>query len=149
MIFESLLGTLLMGLGRGVVIWVLAAFFFQFFIPIVNGSNQAIWQAKVPPDVQGRVFATRSMIALIAVPVGMLLAGPLADRLFEPGMLASGGLAGVFGWLVGTGRGAGMSLMFVLMGLLGMLIGLGGYVFPMVRKVEDLLPDHAVAAAQD
>jgi MFS transporter, DHA3 family, macrolide efflux protein len=31
--------------------------------PLVNASNQAIWQAKVAPDVQGRVFAVQRLIA--------------------------------------------------------------------------------------
>jgi hypothetical protein len=35
-----------------------------------------------------------------------------------------------------------MSLMFVIAGALGILVGLGGYAFPAVRNVEDILPDH-------
>lgn len=53
-----------------------------------------------------------------------------------------GALQPMFGWLVGTGPGSGMSLMFVLFGTIGALVGLGGYLFPAVRHAEDLLPDH-------
>jgi MFS family permease len=147
MIFSGLLGFTLMGLGQGLLIWAVASFFSQFFIPIVNGSNQAIWQAKVAPDVQGRVFATRRLIAWLVTPLARLAAGPLADFVFEPAMMPSGGLADTFGWLVGTGPGAGMGLMFVLMGVLGALSGLGGYAFRVIRDAEDILPDHEVAAA--
>ena len=147
MICSGLLGFTLMGLGRGLLIWAIASFFSQFFIPIVNGSNQAIWQAKVAPDVQGRVFATRRLIAWLVTPLSRLAAGPLADFVFEPAMMPSGGLADLFGWLVGTGPGAGMGLMFVLMGVLGALSGLGGYAFRVIRDAEDILPDHEVAAA--
>lgn len=144
MVLASLLGQLLMGLGRDLYFWALAAFFFLFFVPIVNGSNQAIWQAKVAPDVQGRVFATRLLIAQITAPVAMLLAGPLADRIFEPAMMPGGDLASIFMGVVGTGPGAGMSLIFVITGVLGTLVGFGGYAFRVVRNAEDILPDAEV-----
>ena len=147
MALSSILGILVIGLGRGFAGWAAGAFFSAFFIPIINGSNQAIWQAKVAPDVQGRVFATRRLIAQISGPLALLLAGPLADYLFEPAMMAGGGLSTVFGNLVGTGAGAGMSLMFVFTGLLGGLVGLGGYAIPAVRDVEDILPDYDAETA--
>jgi len=143
----GMFGMVLMGLGRDLYVWPLAAFISLLFIPIINGSNQAIWQAKVAPDVQGRVFATRALIAQISVPVAMLLSGPLADNFFEPGMMAGGGLEPVFNQLVGTGPGAGMALMFVIAGLCGILIGFGGYAFKAVRNVEDIIPDHQANVA--
>jgi DHA3 family macrolide efflux protein-like MFS transporter len=130
------------GLGGQAYVWAAAGFFAMFFVPILNGSSQAIWQSKVAPDLQGRVFATRSLIAQISQPVSMLLAGPFADYLFEPAMMADGGLAPIFGSLIGTGPGAGMALMFVISGILGILVGVGGYVFPAVRNVEDIIPDY-------
>jgi len=136
------MGMLFLGIGQTPVLWMIAAFFTIFFIPIINGSSQAIWQSKVAPDIQGRVFAARSMIAQIGAPVAMLLAGPLADSVFGPAMMQGGSLAELFGWLVGTGPGAGISLMFVIAGALGMLVALGGYAIPVVRNVEDILPDH-------
>jgi hypothetical protein len=141
MTFISLFG-LFTGLGRDVYVWALATFLGVFFLPIANGSSQAIWQAKVAPDVQGRVFATRLLIAQISVPLSMLLAGPLADFVFKPAMMANGSLAPVFGMLVGTGAGAGMALMLVITGFLGVLGGLMGYAFPAIRNAETILPDH-------
>jgi DHA3 family macrolide efflux protein-like MFS transporter len=119
-----------------------------FFSPIINGANQAIWQAKVAPDVQGRVFTARQFIAWLVLPISNLLAGPLADRVLEPAMAEGGSLAPAFGWLVGTGTGAGMALLFVITGLLAALTGLGGYLFPVVRNAEDILPDHETVAAE-
>src|SRR3972149_3102172 len=80
MMLEGILGATVIGLGRIAPIWAVGLFMSSFFIPILNGSNQAIWQAKVSPDLQGRVFATRRLIAQISAPVAMLLAGVLADR---------------------------------------------------------------------
>lgn len=140
------LGMAFIGVGRSLPVWSAAAFFGMLFIPIANGSSQAIWQSKVSPDVQGRVFATRVMIARMGVPVAMLISGPLADRVFEPAMVPDGNWAAVFGGLVGVGPGAGMALMFVIAGVLGTLVGLGGYAFPAVRNAEDMLPDHKTEA---
>jgi MFS transporter, DHA3 family, macrolide efflux protein len=142
MILSSLLGQVVIGLGRAVWAWGLGAFLIMFFIPLVNGSNQAIWQSKVPPDIQGKVFATRRLIAQISAPFAMILGGRLADVVFEPGMAPGGTLARVFEPLVGSGPGSGMSLMFVFAGILGALVGLAGYLVPAVRRAEDLLPDH-------
>jgi DHA3 family macrolide efflux protein-like MFS transporter len=144
MALSSLLGELVLGLGNTLLIWGIGAFFSSFFIPIINGSNQAIWQAKVAPDVQGRVFAARRLIAQVSWPLATLLAGPMADYVFEPAMTAGGPLSDLFGGLVGTGPGSGMSLMFVITGILGVLVGLGSYAVPAVRDAERILPDHDV-----
>ena len=117
-------------------------------IPVLNGSNQAIWQSKVPPALQGRVFSARLMIAQITAPLAMLASGPLADRLFEPAMMPSGSLASACGWLTGTGRGAGIALMFILFGMAGAVAGAIGYLLPGVRDVERLVPDYDEAVSQ-
>lgn len=132
----------LFGLGREVYVWSLAGFLGYFLIPTANGASQAIWQAKVAPDIQGRVFSARLLIAQISGPISMLLGGLLADYVFEPAMMPGGSLASLFGGLIGTGPGAGMSLIFVITGALGMLVGLGGYAFDVVRNVETVLPDY-------
>ena len=141
-VFMGALGQMLMGLAAGPVLWLSSSFFGGLIIPTVNGSNQALWQSKVAPDVQGRVFSVRRMIAQISSPVSMLLAGPLADRFFTPAMMAGGGLAPAFGWMVGVGPGAGMALMLVIGGAVSALAGLAGYAFPAIRNVEARLPDH-------
>ncbi|MCP4362633.1 MAG: MFS transporter [Chloroflexi bacterium] len=138
----GLFGRTLMGVGMSLYIWAMAGFFMAFFSPIINGSNQAIWQAKVAPDVQGRVFAVRRLIAWIVIPFANLLVGPLADLVFEPAMAVDGNLAGAFGWLVGTGPGAGMALIMVFAGLAIALIAASGYLFPVVRNAEDILLDY-------
>ncbi|WP_180966005.1 hypothetical protein [Fischerella thermalis] len=83
--------------------------------------SQAIWQSKVAPAVQGRVFAVRSMLALVSLPLAYLIAGPLADQVFEPLLTPTGLLAGSVGKFIGFGRGYGIALLFVVMGMLTML----------------------------
>lgn len=81
------------------------------------------------------------------MPLAMLIAGPLSDKILEPAMQAGGSLAARFGWLVGTGPGAGMSLLFVFGGLGAACVAVGGYLVPVIRNVEKLLPDHDQMAA--
>ncbi len=149
MALQFVFGQTLMGLGRGLYVWAAAAFSTLFLLPIVNGCSQAIWQGKVPPAVQGRVFATRRLIAQISNPVGTVLAGPLADYVFGPAMMPGGILTPIFGWLVGAGSGAGISLMFVITGALGTIVSIGAYAFRKIRNVEDILPDHDIDKEQE
>jgi len=138
----SLFGEVVVGVGRSIQVWALGAFLAAFFIPLIDGSSQAIWQAKVPPDIQGKVFATRRLIAQISAPVGMVLGGRLADAVFEPAMASGGTFAQLFHPLVGSGAGAGMALLFVFCGVFGAIAALTGYLLPVIRRVEDILPDH-------
>ncbi|MCA9969894.1 MAG: MFS transporter [Anaerolineales bacterium] len=143
---SGLLGMTLMGVGPAWPVWAAAAFLGNLLGPIIDGSNQAIWQAKVAPDVQGRVFSVRRLIAWATVPLANLLVIPLTDGWLEPAMRAGGGLADRFGWLVGAGPGSGIALVFVFAGLLATLVGLSGYLFPAVRDAEERLPDHTELA---
>src|SRR5205085_2359068 len=140
-----LFGQALFGLSDTVPIWAVAAFLGAMVIPLTNGSNQAIWQAKVAPDVQGRVFATRRLIAWLTTPITPIIAGVLADRWLEPAMQPGGALTGAFSGLVGTGPGAGMALMLIVTGLAASTVGVLGYLFPAVRDAEARLPINAVA----
>lgn len=144
-----LLGDFLFAVGRSVEVWVIAAFGAAVFIPFISGANRAIWQAKVAPDLQGRVFSARWMLEGAALALGYLVAGPLADRVFEPAMQPGGALAGVFGGVVGTGPGAGMAVIFLGTATCGALIALSGYLIPALRKVETELPDHEAALADE
>jgi hypothetical protein len=144
--FVGLFGQMVAGLGRSLPVWAIGVFTVMFFAPIINASNQAIWQAKVAPDVQGRVFATRRLIAWLASPISQLIAGPLADHVLEPAMSQGSTLASLFSWLVGGGKGAGISLMLVFTGIMIAISGLAGYLFPVIRSAEELLPDHEAAA---
>jgi len=136
-----LLGPTLLGLGNSLPFWAAGAFFVVFFSQFASSSSSVVWQTKVPHDVQGRVFAYRGMIASIASPVGMILAGTLADYVFEPMMQVGNWGADVFGRFVGTGTGAGMGLMMVLAGIIGVVLGLTGFIVPSIRNLEKLIPD--------
>ena len=117
----------------------------MLLVPIVNGTSQSLWQVKVPLELQGRIFATRRMAATIATPLSFILAGPLADRVFEPLLQPGGRLADTaIGELWGVGAGRGIGLLFGVVGLGIVLMSLAGYAHPRMRKVESEVPDIVV-----
>jgi MFS family permease len=140
MLLEGL-ALLISGTYPSVPLVTAAAFGFFFFFAIDGASNDAIWQSKVAPDVQGRVFGMRSTIAMFSMIPAYALAGPLADEVFEPLLATTGPLATNVGKIIGVGQGRGIGLMFILVGLLSMLAAVGAYVHPRIRQVEDELPD--------
>lgn len=110
-------------------------------VPLISATSQTLWQTKVAPDYQGRVFATRRVIATMATPIAYILAGPLADGFFEPLLADDGALAGSIGQVIGTGPGRGIGFMYVLMGLGLTVVSLAGFAVRPLRNVETDLPD--------
>ena len=139
--FLSGLCFMLAGMRASAVFITIAAFFFFFSLTFINGSSQALWQSKIPPDIQGRVFAVRRMVAWSSVPPAYLMAGPLAEYVFEPLMAAGGPLAETIGWVIGVGPGRGIGLLFIIMGILTVLIACAGYFYPRLWLLEDETPD--------
>ena len=133
--------TSMLGISPLIPVMAVAGFFLMFTMPIINGSSQAIWQSKVDPDVQGRVFSVRRMIAWSMTPLAYIVAGPLADRVFKPLLMEGGALADSIGQLIGVGPGRGTGLMFMVVGALSIVVAALGYLNPHVRNVEDELPD--------
>ncbi|MCK5039069.1 MAG: MFS transporter [Thermoplasmata archaeon] len=129
------------GIGQTPIIWMIAGFLTMLMMPTLNGSSQAIWQSKVPANKQGRVFAARGVIAQGASAFSMILVGPLADKVFEPAFMPGGSLADQFGWLVGTGPGAGMGFMILVSGLISTMVAIIAYSIRTIREVETLVPD--------
>jgi hypothetical protein len=126
----------LTAVSRSTLGWSVAGFLSELSIPFIVSPYFALWQEIVPAEVQGRVFSTREMVQVSSQPIGYLLGGILADRLFEPAM-GSGPLAGILGGLLGTGPGTGMAAMFLCTSLLGGLTGLLGLLSPSIRRLEE------------
>jgi MFS family permease len=138
----GILGLIVFGLGRGLAIWLPMAVLSAMTFPLTQSASNTIWQNKVAPDIQGRVFSARRMIAWLTDPIMPVIAGLLADKVTEPAMQSQTGLARLFGGLVGTGPGSGMALHFLLAGLLYFVVIGVAWFIPAVRNVETILPDH-------
>ena len=143
LIFKTLagLGIMAIGLFRSIPLIALATFFYYLPFPLVNGSDQAIWQSKVPPEVQGRVFSIRRMLARSMIPLAYITAGPLSDKVFKPLLSVNGALASSLGHFFGVGPSRGMGLLIFLMGEIIVVLTLAAASDPRVRNIETELPD--------
>ena len=87
-------------------------FLFGFMVPFIDGPFIAIIQANVSPEYQGRVLTMTTSLLWLTTPIGLGIAGPVADAFGLPIWYAlAGGLC-----------------------LVGMLVGI---LLPQVRNMED------------
>ncbi len=109
------------GISMSPVIWILAGVIGNFPIPFLSANLVTIMRVKVPMAMQGRVFAARDTLQFFTIPLGLLLSGALADHVFEPLMAGTSVLRNVLSIFVGSGKGAGMAVMFLMTGVLGVI----------------------------
>lgn len=104
-VMTSLTGLIAMGLGCLVVgllppsafVFVVAALFFVgVFNPITNGPLLAAVQAAVAPEMQGRVFTLIVSMSSGMSPIGLIIAGPIADKLGVQTWFIIGGIVTIF-----------------------------------------------------
>ena len=129
-------GLVLLSTTQTIFYQLAAAIISGFCSPFPHSSSQGIWMSKIEPDIQGRVFATRDLIAGIATPLGAALAGTLVDRYFNPAMKTNSNLSMVFGGLFGNSSDAGMAVAMFLFSVAGIAIALLSFAFPILRHIE-------------
>lgn len=104
-ILTSMVG--LMGMGAGTLILALAppsaislavggALLVGFMTPITMGPFFAIIQSTVDPDMQARIFSLLSSVGTGIVPLGLMIAGPVADRVGIQAWFLLGGILCIF-----------------------------------------------------
>ncbi|PSB23069.1 MFS transporter [filamentous cyanobacterium CCP2] len=123
------------GLGQSSKVWIPAQCSSSLNFPLLSSSEDALWFANVIPEIQGRVFAASALILQSCSAIATLIAGPLADRIFEP-TVQSGEMLAPFGELFGTEEGAGIALLYVLCAIGMLLMGIVGYTLPALRNIE-------------
>ena len=121
--------------GRSLAFWIPAALLGNLPLPFVIACDLAIFRAKVPVAMQGRIFALRSALQFGTMPLGYLAGGLLADRVFEPFMAGGSAGAKLLEYIVGGGPGSGMAVMFLLSGTAGVAASL---LFCRVRGLASL-----------
>jgi len=132
------LAMVLAGSRPGLVVLTLGGFIYFMAWPVVEASNQALWQSSVAQDVQGRAFALRSAVAAALRPIALVAAGPLADQVFRPLLTVDSPLASTdFGRFMGTGEDRGIALFIMLLGACTVAISLGAYLYRPLRRLGE------------
>jgi MFS family permease len=135
--FSFLLCDVLWGVGRSVPVWVFAAFAGNLPMPFISANMTTIMRTKVPVEMQGRVFATRDTFQYATIPVGLLIGGILADDVFEPFMTTASSVQLFLSSLVGTGKGSGMALIFLIIGIIGFVSNILSLKNPVYKSLND------------
>ncbi|MEZ4643650.1 MAG: MFS transporter [Chloroflexota bacterium] len=75
-------GTLFFALAPATALWlaILGALLVGIMTTMTMGPFYAMIQTIVEPDMQARIFSLLSSVGSAIVPVGLLIAGPIADR---------------------------------------------------------------------
>ena len=113
----------LIGLGLGLVVMGLApaslfmlglagAFIVGMMISLIDGPIMAILQAAIAPELQGRVVMLFGSLISSTVPLGLLIAGPVADAI------------GIRAW-------------FIITGILTTVMAIAGFFMPALLTIED------------
>jgi DHA3 family macrolide efflux protein-like MFS transporter len=131
-IYTALIGMFGLGVGYSIlglvpphlyVLAIVGSLVAGLMIPMINGPVRAILQAVVEPEKQGRVYTLMRSMGSAMVPLGLVIAAPLADRISVP----------VF-YLIG---GVGCAL-----------IGVLGLFLPPLMHIEDGAPGKGLAAGE-
>lgn len=132
------------GLLRSPVAMGVALFVMMLPLPMANALFMSIIQVKVAPDIQGRVFAILTQIAMILMPISYLMAGPLVDQVIAPQL--SQPVWERYAPIFGTDAGSPSAVVIVIAGVLVTLISIIAYATPALRRMEATLPDYVASA---
>jgi DHA3 family macrolide efflux protein-like MFS transporter len=120
-ILTTLAGMVILGLSFGVLgllpgtwfsIALGSSFLAGLMIPFIDGPINAILQATVAPEMQGRVFTMVGSLISITSPFSLSIAGPVSDAL-------------------------GLQMWYVVAGVLCGMIGLAGFFIPALVGIEE------------
>lgn len=96
-------GTMVLGAASSAGIAFAGIVILGLTIPCINGPIQAVLQATVAPEYQGRVFTLYMSACGAMAPLGLAIAAPIAELAGVRALYAAGGLAclamGVVGFL--------------------------------------------------
>ncbi|NES96575.1 MAG: MFS transporter [Desertifilum sp. SIO1I2] len=130
------LSKIALGVSRIPPLWMGAQFFASLHLPLAFSSTNAIWYSAIPSHAQGRVFAADQAIGTIVGTFASLIAGPIADFIFEPAMQPGGALTPIFGRLFGSETGSGIAFVYTLSAVCILALGLVGSLLPSLHRVE-------------
>ena len=88
-------GVLSIALGLAPTLWVFFAvmLLIGLAVPFFSTPSMTLLQETVEPERQGRVFGFVGIVMAVAMPIGMLVFGPLADVVPVEAILVGSGIA--------------------------------------------------------
>jgi DHA3 family macrolide efflux protein-like MFS transporter len=109
-------GTIILGAASSTIAAVAGIVVLGVTIPCINGPIQAVLQATIAPEFQGRIFTLYTSACGAMAPLGLLIAAPVAELVGIRALYAAGGLA-------------------------CLAMGVGGFLVPSIASIEDKVGD--------
>lgn len=139
MLFATI-GLLFFAMSQSLITLTIAVFLMMLPYKWTNALLSSLRQSKIPPDMQGRIAGLTSQIATFAIPLSLLITGPLVDTLLVP--FTTQPVWQTFAPFFGTGEGGGMGFYIFMSGFSLFLVSVAFYATPMLRNIEDDLADY-------
>jgi DHA3 family multidrug efflux protein-like MFS transporter len=111
----------LMVVKSSIVPLAIGMFVYMCLMPILEASEQTIFQKVVPAERQGRVFGFAQSVEQAASPVTAFMMGPITQLFFIPFMTTGSGATSIGSWF-GTGADRGIALVFFITGIIGLIV---------------------------
>lgn len=145
-IFLSLIicsiGMIVMGINYSWIVIAVGFFLFMIPTPYANGTLGSLMQLKIETKMLGRVGSLVDCLMKIITPIAIILAGFLADNVFNPLLVKGGKLSDTFiGKIIGVGNGRGIGLLFVICGTILLIICVSMLLNKNINRLEELNPD--------
>lgn len=121
LLFSMSFENFLLAFGRNIPVWCLGAVLGWLMIPVMNANMDVLFRTHIPIEMQGRVYSARNTFQFFTIPLGSFLGGLFVDKVFEPFMAAQGADS-FFIKLLGSGKGSGAALLFLVLAFAGIAV---------------------------
>ncbi len=126
----------LIGVNTNLIFITIVGFLFFSFLPFVNTSIEVLIRNNIDNEKQGRIWSIISTITYFGSIIAFLVAGFLADKIFNPLLQPGGLLALSIGKIIGIGETRGIGLIFIIAGIFISFISMIIFKNKYVRKLE-------------
>ena len=112
--------TILFPVRSSIVLLTIGMAIYMLIIPFAEAAEQTVLQQVVPYERQGRVFGFAQSVEQAASPLTAFLIGPFTQFAVIPFMTDGWGAQTIGSWF-GTGPDRGIALVFVIIGVIGLV----------------------------
>ena len=126
-----------LGFSTSIIFITMAGFMFFAVLPFVNTSIEVLIRKNIDNKNQGRVWSIISTITYLGSIVAFVVAGFLADKVFNPLLKVNGKLAGTVVSIIGIGDSRGIGLIFIISGLMISVLALWTWRNRKIRRLEN------------
>ena len=114
--------------------WIAGCGFIVFAsLSLCNAGGDVVVRTSIDNKHQGRAWGAIGFLSQLGFIMAYVVAGPLADGVFEPLLRPGGSLSGSIGTLIGTGAGRGTALLIATLGVGTLLLAIA----PLTVRMAD------------